>query len=356
MNEFRKKTLLNPAFDTSQKRIYNWLITGCILIILMIILGGITRLTQSGLSIVKWEPIMGTIPPLSDSEWEQSFDEYRKTPEFVHYNSHFELSDYKKIFFWEYLHRTLARLIGLVFIFPCLYFWVKGKFDTQTKKAVFIIFILGILQGILGWVMVKSGLKDVPHVSHYRLAAHLITALLLILYIYWVALRLKYVRKSTFSPIERHTWILLGLLLLQVIYGAFVAGLKAGLMYTTFPKMGSYWIAPELSILFEREGLMALVSTGSWVQFIHRAMAMVILGMYLIIGFKILRMGMNGIVRKSFRFVGLLLLTQITLGILTLLNAVPITLAAIHQAVAVVLILAVIHLLYNLKTIADDNN
>lgn len=340
----------------TDKYVFNWLITGCILIGLMLIIGGITRLTQSGLSMVSWDPIMGAIPPLSQEEWEVSFEMYKQSPEFHHYNSDFTLSEYKSIFFWEYIHRLLGRIIGLVFLFPCIYFWWKGFFHSHLKKAVAIIFIMGAFQGLLGWLMVLSGLKDIPHVSHIRLAAHFMMAIILMLYIFWSALRIKYPTIIQTNKFIVKTYFLLGLLFLQAIYGAFVAGLKAGLMYNTFPKMGDRWFPSELSFVFEREGWMSLFNSGGWVQLIHRVLAFIILFYYGLIYLKAKKLKLNLQQQLSLQLVGMLLFLQISLGIITLIYAVPITLGILHQAVAVVLLLATTYLIFNFrhKTQIDD--
>lgn len=323
--------------------IYSWLLIGCVMVILMVIIGGITRLTQSGLSMVKWEPIVGAIPPLTEKKWQEEFDAYKATPEFEAYNSHFSLSDFKKIYFWEYLHRLIGRIVGLVFIFPALFFWIKGAFDSRMKKQVVIIFLGGLFQGVLGWYMVKSGLVDQPHVSHFRLAAHLSTALALAAYIFWVSLEWKAFRPVPDRKLHKLSVVALVLLSVQIIYGAFVAGLKAGKMYNTFPKMGRSWFPSELGAAFDIHGVAAIVESGTVIQLTHRYLAYLVVAVVLVIWWKIIRSA-----QYELGFAGALLLTlvgvQFLLGVFTLLYAVPITLGVLHQLGAVFLLLALIYL------------
>jgi len=324
--------------------------TGCVLIILMVVIGGITRLTQSGLSMVKWEPIMGFLPPLSTDEWNETFALYKQSPEFHFYNSSFTLSDFKQIFFWEYLHRLIARIIGLIFIIPCIIFWRKKYFNSRLKKQVLIIFALGALQGVIGWFMVKSGLVDKPHVSHYRLATHLITALGLMIYIFWVAMSVKY--KSIEEENQRSTGLLkwfIGLVVLQLIFGAFVAGLKGGYYYNTFPKMGSEWIPSEFGAIIGRDGMISLIESPGIVQLMHRIIAYSIVIVLIVLFVKSRKLNYN-----SFQKMGLNLLLisvgiQFILGVVTVLYAVPVSLGVLHQFGAILLLLASFYFMYSLK-------
>jgi len=314
----------------------------------MIVIGGITRITQSGLSMVKWEPIVGAIPPLNETDWQKSFDLYKKSPEFNFYNSHFTLSDYKKIFFWEYLHRLVARLIGLIFLIPFLFFWVKKYFSSKLKKQLLFILLLGFIQGLAGWLMVESGLSKNPHVSHYRLAIHLILALILLIYIYWVALSIKYDREEEEkSRLLKPILILFSLVLVQIVYGAFVAGLKAGKMYNTFPKLNNEWIPKDFDIIYNRDGLISLVNSPGIVQFIHRIIGITILVFAITIIFKI----RNKLVKqaKLIYILFFLIFVQVILGIITLLYAVPLSLGVLHQVLAFLIVLCFIRLLYSFK-------
>ncbi|WP_143960906.1 COX15/CtaA family protein [Litoribacter populi] len=330
-----------------QKSIYLWLISGALLVTMMVVVGGITRLTQSGLSMVKWEPITGAIPPLTEEAWQVEFEAYQQSPEFEFFNTHFELSDFKKIFFWEYFHRLLGRIVGLVFLVPCIYFWAKRAFSSKLKKQVIIIFLGGLFQGVLGWYMVKSGLVDKPYVSHYRLAAHLLTALALVGYIYWVAMEVKGVKKKPNALLNKLGWSMLVLMSVQILYGAFVAGLKAGLMYNTFPKMGQNWVPAELSYGVDMFGWGGLFESHGIVQLVHRILGMTVL----ILSFIILLNGVksDGYLRKVSFYQGLAVFVQFGLGIWTLLAAVPIELGVLHQVGAVGVLLSVIYLVFVTK-------
>ncbi|NOQ72862.1 MAG: heme A synthase [Crocinitomix sp.] len=341
---------INPEYSKKEKRIFNWLILGCILIILIVVIGGITRLTQSGLSMVKWEPIMGIIPPLSHAEWMEVFGQYQQFPEFKVYNSNFTLSDFKAIFFWEYLHRLIARLIGLVFIIPCLVFWFKGYFNKKRKKQVLLILAFGVLQAALGWVMVKSGLVDNPHVSHYRLAAHLITALGLLAYVFWIALSIKYQVVSAAN--KTTTWLnkalkgFIVLVVIQLIYGAFVAGLKAGYWYPTFPKMGTQWVPDEFGFMLEEKGISALTTSPGIVQFIHRIIAFLILGFVIYLWLKTRRLQLSRVQKRMQNTLLLITALQFTLGVITVLYSVPVTIGVLHQFGAIILLLSLVSFLF----------
>ena len=342
---------INEAYSTKDKYVFNWLLTGAILIMLMVVIGGITRLTQSGLSMVKWEPIMGTIPPMSEESWNEVFELYKQSPEFRHYNSDFTLSDFKGIYFWEYLHRLIGRILGLVFLVPCVFFGLKKYFREGYKQKVIIIFLWGGFQGVLGWLMVKSGLVDNPHVSHYRLAAHLITALGLIGYIFWVALSLKYeVISYTQKKLKRIVQWFIGIVFLQIIYGAFVAGLKAGKGYNTFPKMGEQWFPSEFSIIYKREGFISLMESAGLVQFMHRIFAYLVVVFLIIIIYQA-RNILDGIQKTCLRLVIVAVGLQFLLGVLTLLYAVPISLGVVHQFGAIVVLITSILFLYSIKKV-----
>lgn len=324
-----------------------WLFSGFFLVYMMVVIGGITRLTGSGLSMADWKPIMGALPPMNDVEWNEKFDLYRSTPEFNKINRHFELNDFKTIFWWEYLHRLLGRVIGLVFIIPFFYFYAKKKLDKSLLKKTFVIFVLGGLQGLLGWYMVKSGLVDEPHVSHFRLAAHLITALSVMMYILWVIMDLTYPnRESTHkSQFKKIGLILLFLVVVQIIYGAFVAGLKAGFMYNTFPKMGGNWVASEVG----SGGFSSLFWHGPTVQFIHRTLGIILLIAAPLFWLWARRKGVVGRQNRGFIYLNASIGLQFLLGVLTLLYVVPVSLGVIHQAGAVLVLSSAIYLLHESK-------
>ncbi len=236
----------------------------------MVVIGGITRITGSGLSITEWKIITGTIPPLSEEAWQKEFDAYKQIPQYKLLNSDFTLSDFKKIYFWEYLHRLIGRIIGVVFLLPFLFFWLKKKFPDGFVKKMLVLLLLGALQGVIGWFMVASGLSENVYVSHYRLALHLISAFTVFGFTFWYALDLIYAEKKTEgnSSLKKISLILFSITILQIIYGAFVAGLKAGYGYPTWPKMGNEWFPSDIVAL---EPVWKIFFEGhAGVQFIHR--------------------------------------------------------------------------------------
>ncbi|SMD45997.1 cytochrome c oxidase assembly protein subunit 15 [Aquiflexum balticum DSM 16537] len=330
---------LNPKL-IYQNAVHTWLMAGVILVLLMVVIGGVTRLTQSGLSMVRWEPIIGAIPPTTAEQWQQEFVEYQASPEFKAYNSHFTLSDYKQIYFWEYLHRLIGRMVGLVFIFPAMFFWVKGVFDLRMKKQVMLIFLGGLFQGFLGWYMVKSGLVDMPHVSHYRLTAHLSTALALAAYIYWLSLEWKIFTRIEAPTIKKGTIALTVLLGIQIIYGGLVAGLKAGKMYNTFPKMGRTWFPSDLNTALDLHGVFSLFANGVVVQFIHRYLAYLVIGGVILLWWRIKKNASE--LRPLGDYLLIMVGIQFFLGVLTLIWAVPVSLGLLHQMGAVVLLLGLV--------------
>ena len=341
-------------FTKRNKQVYNWLIWGCVLIAAIVIIGGITRLTQSGLSMVKWEPIVGMIPPLSQSDWDEAFSLYKGSPEFRYFNSDFTLDQFKSIFFWEYLHRLIARLLGFIFLIPCVVFWVRGYFNSKLKKQVLLIFALGAFQGGLGWFMVKSGLVDQPHVSHYRLASHLITAFGLMMYIYWVALTLKHQTVDhQAGKLKNVVMGLIGLIGLQITYGAFIAGLKAGLFYTTWPKMGNEWIPSVFGEILRREGIISIIQDPGIVQLIHRMLAIGIVVIVILLWYKSRKIILNDAQKFGLSMITAAVIVQFTLGVFTLINAVPITLGVLHQFGALFVLISSFYLLFSLREEGD---
>jgi heme a synthase len=324
-----------------------WLFIGFFLVFIMVVVGGITRLTGSGLSMADWKPIMGAIPPMNEAQWIAKFDLYQQTPEFEKVNPSFTLTDFKSIFWWEFIHRLLARIIGVIFIIPFVFFWIKKKFDKVLLKKVFIIFVLGGLQGLLGWYMVKSGLVDKPHVSHFRLAAHLLTALSVMAYILWVIMDIVYPDRESVhvKGLRKITWVILGIIVLQITYGAFVAGLKAGFMYNTFPKMGANWLAPEVG----EGGFTSLFSQGATVQFIHRTLGIILMFVAPLFWIWARRKNVVGRQNRGFIFLNLSVGIQVLLGVFALLYIVPVSLGVIHQAGAVVVLCSAVYLLHQTK-------
>ncbi|BDC99429.1 COX15/CtaA family protein [Persicobacter psychrovividus] len=341
--------------STSLKGVYWWLLSGCALIFLMVVIGGITRLTQSGLSMTDWRPITGTLPPLTDTAWQIEFAKYQNSPEFQKLNYHFELADFKSIFWWEYIHRLLGRVIGMVFFIPFIAFALMGKLKNGLMKRCLWILALGFSQGLMGWYMVKSGLVDRPYVSHYRLAAHFSLALITMAVIFWTALQVKHhqFRKSLVLSQQRKASnlmkVFIGAIGLQLIYGAFVAGLKAGHIYNTFPKMGERWVAESVTAM--SPWINNFLSNGAGVQFVHRYLGIALfLG---IVGMSVYAYRTDDLLNRQRRGVyalmGIILL-QVALGIGTLLMNVPVFMGVIHQAVAVVVLLTALYSLFSLRS------
>ena len=325
--------------NTSQKRIVTyWLYLGLILVGIMIIIGGITRLTHSGLSMVEWKLIGGTIPPLNQNQWHETFTKYQQFPEYKKINTGMSLSEFKAIFFWEYLHRLFGRLIGLIFIIPFLIFWTKKWLDNSQKKKLLILLGLGALQGFLGWFMVESGLVDIPAVSHYRLATHLLTAFTLMCYIYWLILSFNNVERQPNQIINRLSKWLISLLVIQIIYGAFVAGLKAGYL---LPLEGGVFKS-IIGYSLRSANDFSLLNNGFDIQAFHRIFAWVVFVISIIIYNK----SKNTNLKTTGMLVFGLVITQISLGIATLLLRVQIHVATTHQFIAILLLLAVIRLTY----------
>lgn len=313
------------------KKVIYWLLTGCFLLFIMVLVGGITRLTDSGLSMSNYKLLTGTIPPLNNAEWEEAFDLYKQFPEFNAYNTHFDLEDFKAIYFWEWFHRVLGRLIGVVFLVPFLYFLITKQLSKPTIKKSIILLALGAFQGFLGWYMVKSGLVDMPDVSHYRLAAHLTTAFLTFAATLWVALDLIFPqRKPAIKPVKK--WLVVGVmvLLVQIIYGAFVAGLKAGLLHNHWPMMNEGKFMHDTVYLLE-PFYKNLIENPSGIQFVHRTLAYLVVIAIAVIWFKAKNYSLTKMQKISINLLVILVVLQFTLGVLTILNQVPLWLGIAHQ-------------------------
>lgn len=333
----------------SHKPIVIWLLTGCLLIFIMVAIGGLTRLTHSGLSMVEWT-LFGSTPPASEQAWIEMFDKYKQYPEYQQVNFNFSLDEFKSIFYWEYAHRMFGRLIGLVFIIPFLWFWIKGKIPSGLKPKLILLLGLGAFQGLLGWYMVKSGLVKNPDVSHYRLAMHLITAFLTFAYTFWLALGLIYPTKIKSSPkIRKLLFILFPILILQIVWGAYVAGLNAGMVYNTWPKMGSEWIAD--SVFAMQPWWQNLVDSIAGVQFVHRYLAYMVVGLILLAFFKGRKTALEPSQRKSLNVLVLAVAVQFILGIFTLILAVPTSLGLLHQLGAFILLASTVFALHRFRSV-----
>jgi len=327
-----------------------WLMTIAAVIFGMIILGGVTRLTQSGLSMVDWKPVTGIIPPLNEEEWNAEFEKYKQFPEYQKKHINLDLDGFKSIFYFEYSHRVLGRTIGMLFLLPFLYFWFRKKIKPGLTPKLIIMFILGGLQGVLGWYMVKSGLVNDPHVSQYRLTAHLGSALVIYIYILWTAFGLLMPnatdRAQLGDGLAKYSKWIIGLLFLMILSGGLVAGTRAGLVFPTWPLMGDSFVP---SIIYHLEPWwLSAFEDQTTIQFNHRIFAYIMFTLIVIFSVKALmkkpeRMMMIGIVLML-----ITLFIQVLLGISTLIMHVPVSLGAAHQGGAVVLLTAVLFVVYRL--------
>ena len=338
---------MSGTIHSANKTVATWLLICCGLVYVMVVLGGVTRLTGSGLSMVDWKPVTGILPPIGDAAWLEEFSQYQNSPEFRKVNSHMDVHDFKSIFWLEYLHRLLGRTIGIVFLVPFLVFAWRGYIKKPDAPKYALMFVLGGLQGLLGWYMVKSGLADNPHVSQYRLTAHLVAAILVYSYMFWVAMSLLYPERG-----EKHAWYgkalaLTALILVTVISGGFVAGLKAGKIYNTFPMMGEHWIPPGMSSLqpFWRN----LFDNTTTVQFDHRILAITTFVLIVAFWFRVRKTELPMRAAKAANALLHTSVLQVALGITTLVLAVPVFLGAAHQAIAMLLITVALFLCHSLR-------
>ena len=321
-----------------------WLILLLLMIILIIIVGGLTRLTDSGLSITTWELFIGSLPPLSNEKWIEYFDLYKTIPEYKEKNFNMTLNEFKYIFWWEWAHRQMGRLIGLTVLLPMIYFTIKSGFWILKKYS--IIFFLVCFQGFIGWYMVSSGLIDRVDVSHYRLSLHLFIAFIILSIIFWKILDLTNLKINPINIKLNSIKLFLLLLFLQLIIGAFVSGMDAGKIYNTWPLMGSSFF-PDDSIISDLFN-MAVFDDQSLVQFIHRNLAYLIVALYFYILFFVLKSG-NLNLRVPIFVIGISLLFQIVLGILTILSGVKMLYASLHQINSILIILSTLYFLYITK-------
>ena len=329
--------------NPNHKAIAIWLLVCCATIFGMIILGGVTRLTGSGLSMVQWAPIMGILPPLNQAEWQEAFLLYQQFPEYQLKNFGMSLGEFKSIFWFEYGHRLLGRSIGIIFLLPFLFFLFRGKIEKALTPKLITMFVLGGLQGLMGWYMVKSGLVNDPHVSQYRLTAHLGLAIVIYGYMLWVALGLLYpkINDRKQNPSLTHLALIIStVIFITALSGGFVAGTRAGFAFNTFPLMdgrlipvGLFDLSPLWRNFFEN-----IVT----VQFDHRVLATLLFLLIPIFWFKAGKFELQPLARTGNHLLLAALALQITLGISTLLLVVPVALAAAHQAGAIVLLTAAI--------------
>jgi heme a synthase len=324
-----------PIASPSRRAVAAWLLACCALVFAMVVVGGITRLTHSGLSIVEWQPIVGAVPPLDDAQWEEAFAKYRATPEFRLRNADMTLAGFKGIFWWEYVHRLLGRVIGLVFLVPFAWFVYRRAITGSLAWKLGAVFVLGGLQGALGWYMVKSGLVDDPRVSSVRLAAHLGMAFVIYGVMFWIALGLMNpVRLPASDSARRRAGALVAIVFVMVLSGALVAAIRAGLAYNTWPLMNGHWVPPE--ILAVEPWWRNFLDNMATVQFMHRTIAVLVVLVTLIVWARVQREPPNARARGWSHVLLAAALAQASVGVATLINQVPLLLAALHQAGAVV--------------------
>jgi cytochrome c oxidase assembly protein subunit 15 len=337
---------------SNDRAIAAWLFTMAAMVLVMVSIGGITRLTGSGLSIVEWRPLMGFLPPLSDAEWARVFTLYQTSPQYQEVNAGITLSGFKSIFWWEYVHRLWGRLIGVAFFLPFLWFLLRRQLAWSLAPRLVVLFILGGAQGVLGWYMVQSGLVDIPEVSQYRLTAHLVLALALYVALLWTALQLRHPEPET-TPDRRLAGIrslaktTVVLVAITILSGAFVAGTDAGFVFNTFPLMegrlvpDGYLPQPWFVSPFED------IAT---IQFHHRVLAIVSLGVAITTWWRSRWIVLVPRARRVANGLLIIVCLQMTLGISTLLLVVPVPLAAAHQAGAVLLLSVTLWLIFELRT------
>lgn len=326
-----------------------WLLVCCAMLFAMVVVGGVTRLTHSGLSIVEWQPLVGTIPPLNDAEWQLSFQKYQQTPEFKLRNFNMGVEEFKGIFWWEYFHRLLGRLIGVVFLVPLVYFLWRGSARGPLAWKLAGIFVLGALQGGMGWYMVKSGLVDEPRVSHLRLTAHLGLAFVIFAAQFWVALDLlspSASRPRAPRSLARYAKWLAALVFLMVLSGGLVAGLRAGLAYNTFPLMHGDFVPPDMFLL--SPWYTNFFGNMATVQFDHRLIAWVLTIYLPLLWWRVTRSDVPVATRRATHLLLAAFVVQFSLGVATLLLVVPVALGAAHQGGAMVLFAAALAVAHEL--------
>src|SRR3954454_18631497 len=320
-----------------------WLIALAALIAIMVLVGGATRLTESGLSIVEWKPVAGTLPPLTEAEWAQVFEGYKAIPQYREFNAGMSLAEFKIIFWWEWSHRLLGRSIGVAYLVPFVWFFWRGVLSVQLRRRLWLIFGLGALQGAVGWWMVASGLSQRVEVSQYRLATHLVLALVIFAAIVWTLRRLSDRRRPLVFPsrLKITSVVLVALTFVQLYLGALVAGLRAGKVYNTWPEIDGGLVPSAARLFFEMPWWRNLFENTLTVQFEHRMIAYALFVIALAHAYDTVRSRAGVAVNGAWWLVAIITL-QATLGVVTLLKQVPIDLALAHQAGAMaVLTLAV---------------
>ncbi len=352
--------------DKSKRQVGIWLMLGVTLIFVQVLIGGITRLTESGLSITEWNVVMGTLPPISADDWQQEFTKYQQSPQYQKVNMGMSLQSFKFIYFWEWFHRLYARTMGLVFIVPFFYFLFSKKLNKQYLRKTLVIFLLGGVVGIFGWLMVASGLNDRPMVSPYRLALHLSMAIVTMCYTLWVAMELlsnKLPQRQQYSGLRKFSFVLTALVGVQIILGALVSGMRAAKYYPSWPGMNGEYFPQALqkAEYWTWQAFMEFDTTifaNAFVQFFHRNTATLItllLLQFIWKAWKKIKAApqlFDSGTLTALRFLPIVLFTQVLLGIFTVINAIPTTpvaLGVIHQGVAMLLLMNMLFINFKLR-------
>jgi heme a synthase len=346
------------SVERQDRIIARWLLIGVGMLIVQVLLGGITRLTGSGLSITEWDPIMGAVPPLNESQWQQAFKGYQQIAQYKYLNNNFTLDDFKFIFFWEWFHRLWARLMGVVFLIPFIYFLIKGYFKKWMITPLIMLFVLGGMQGLIGWIMVSTGLNDQNlYVTHFSLAIHFIAAMILIGYtlIFALALLVPSQQRVANSSLKNFALVITIILTIQLVYGAFMAGLKAANTAPTWPTINGNFIPANI---FTTDFIQKALHDPIAIQFIHRMLAYIIFILVCIWWWKARKETSSTAFKKAKKFPLVFVLLQVLLGILTVINSTSIVagkfgvfewLAEFHQLVGMLLLLSMLTVLYILK-------
>lgn len=351
---------MNKTLSSSSRFVAIWLLIGVGMIIIQVLLGGITRLSGSGLSITEWEPVKGALPPLSEQQWLLQFEKYKQTPQYHLLNFDFTLKDFKFIFFWEWFHRFWARLIGVVFLVPFIIFIIQKRFKQEMIRPMVILFLLGALQGAVGWIMVASGLTgDAVYVEPTRLALHFIFALGLLCYTFWFALLLLVPKDEIVinSPLRKLNWLLLALVFIQLLYGALMAGHKAATAAPTWPDINGAFIPSNL--FPAPDGMLNLLENKITIHFIHRSLAYLILLFIILWTIRAYKINFSTLFSKTRLWPVIIVCLQVLLGILSVFTSVHIVpnkwglfewMAQLHQLVAMLLLLSLVWMLYLVRS------
>jgi cytochrome c oxidase assembly protein subunit 15 len=338
--------MMFQTIDRDRRAVGYWLLFTAFMVFAMVVVGGATRLTESGLSMVGWNPVTGVLPPIGEAAWQQEFSRYKNSPEYQLKNYGMSLQDFKGIFYWEWGHRVLGRLIGVVFFLPMVWFWVKGRIPAGYKPRLVGLFILGGLQGGLGWYMVMSGLVDEPAVSHYRLTAHLSLALLIFSALLWTALSLLNPQpEKTDGTLKKLTHAAMLVLALQLVMGGLVAGLKAGHIFNSWPLMGDSFVPDGLWLM--EPVWRNLVDNAVTVQFDHRIGAYLLTLLVLAVAWKAWRHGRT--LKNAALLLTLAVGVQMFLGIVMLLKDVPVSWGTLHQGGGVLVLAAMINIMHKMR-------